>query len=675
MDHKVHIVDTCAQFDALVANAPAVVAADVETRGAGPALPGSALLGIALAFWAAPSLSLGNDRQIVALYVPFSEWSVEKQTLLPVGESGLLDRVSLFLSERELIGHNIEYDRQWINYFFKIISRWKADTRKMWHLADDTDAPHGFGLKVAQVKVLGWEESNDKALREVVEERGGKLSNGDHYLAPVDKLGFYAGLDGISTLLLFDHLTPFFDKFDYWGFLQWRQDFHPILTEATADGVEVDAPLLIEAKEELVVAKENAIRKIREVCKTEIEGIEKKWFEDDAGSFAQEHAKKRFLEGAKGARKRRVFNSNSPDQRAFLFHEVIGIPVVERSKKTGKPSTARPAIQRMSHPAAKVFIELSEIEAVRRLAQGYVDSLKERNGKYWIHFPYNTSATVSDRLGGFAPYALNMPFSEEKLMSAFKLPVGCIGVHADLSALEPCLIAAFSEDPTLMKVHRDGLGDVYLDLALSLFPDNVELKAAYNPMVPADEAVKKRFKKLRDVAKIIHLAVGYTGNYKTVWRNLQKAGMSVTESEAARLVNRYWETFWRVKEFEDRLKALHKRDGHIRNVMGRVLRIPKKFEKDTMNRFIQSGGHDCLVAWVKEIDRRRKDRPELGMKPVLPDIHDSTSWVVKEEFYAEAKQIFEESLQAVNVGLGLPVQLRAEVKPFRTFAGLKGDER
>jgi hypothetical protein len=63
------------------------------------------------------------------------------------------------------------------------------------------------------------------------------------------------------------------------------------------------------------------------------------------------------------------------------------------------------------------------------------------------------------------------------------------------------------------------------------------------------------------------------------------------------------------------------------------------------------------------------------MYPVLPDIHDFTGWAVKEEFYKEAETIYEDSLRELNQRLGLSVTIRAETKPFRTFAGLKGGER
>lgn len=663
MKHSTEIVTTVERWEQLVTNSPLKVVADVETFRKDPNLVDAKLLGVAIAFQV-------QDALPTAFYVPFWSYNAAASSWHPEGSPFLALRVAGFLSSKALIGHNTEYDRLWLDHFCKSETKWHADTRKMWHLADGKDSRHGFSLKTAQVELLGWGESNEVELEKAVEELGGRLSSGDHYLAPVDLLGRYASLDALSTLLVYKHLSPFFDANDYWGFLEWRQAYHPILTEATRGGVGVDAELLLDAKEQLSLDKENAFVRIGEVCKNEIEAIERRWAFQKAASLKREKNRTKYIADKSRWAK---FNPNSSHDRAELFHDYLAIPIVAKTPG-GRPKTDRSTIALFNHPSAEAFVRYSEAEAVFKLAKSYTESLQLLpNGEARIHFPYDTSATVSDRLGGFKPYALNMPFSEERLMSAFKIDPGFIGVHADLSALEPCLIAAFSQDPTLLKVHRDGLGDVYLDFALIAFPENVELRQLYNPNAPPEDAVKKHFKDIRNICKICHLAIGYTGTESTVFKSIQKAGFPITKPQAKALVAKYWTLFGKVQDLDFKLRRLHKRNGSIRNIAGRILKVPEEFEKDTMNRFIQSSGHDVLTMWVKEIDALRKLSPEIQMSPVLPDIHDSTSWQCKEEFYAKGVWIFEDALRRVNSRLGLAVRLRADVKPFRTFAGLKGD--
>src|SRR5271166_3335417 len=108
----------------------------------------------------------------------------------------------------QLVGHNFAYDKHWIDTTLYINTYWKACTRLMWHMASAPSGPRGYGLKDAQVEVLGWEKKGDIELQEQVEARGGKIKAGGHYLADISVLGKYACLDATSTALLYNHLTP-----------------------------------------------------------------------------------------------------------------------------------------------------------------------------------------------------------------------------------------------------------------------------------------------------------------------------------------------------------------------------------------------------------------------------------------------------------------------------------
>jgi DNA polymerase I-like protein with 3'-5' exonuclease and polymerase domains len=657
MNYQTEIVTSCSRFDLLVTNAPAEVVADVENRGEWPQSPVATLLGVAIAF--------RLNGEIAAFYVAFSEWDAGSQSLRPVGEVGLPDRVSTFLASRKLVGHNIEHDRQWLDACLGIKTEWVMDTRLAWQMSDHLDSRHGFGLKTAQVELLGWETDNEGPLTEAIKAAGGK-GKADIYLAPLGVLGRYSALDAVSTLLLKEKLTPFYDRFNYWEFLQRRMAYHPILTEATSIGTPVDVEVLLDAKEELDLRCSQLKKEIRNVCKMEVEELENQWAYSEAMTRKTEAGRTKYLDDPD---KWITFNPNSPHHRSELFHDTLGIPILERTP-TGRPKQDRATIASINHPVAKAFVEYSEVADTLEKANTYLSCLRLNNT---IHFPYDYAATVSGRLGGFKPYALNMPFSETKLMSAFKIPEGMIGIHADLSAIEPCLTGAFSGDPTLLKVHQEGLGDIYLDFGLDAFPDNLELKQAYNPLMPKHllGPVKKQFSELRDLCKILHLAVGYTGTAYTVAKNMRKKGHQITDAQTKQLVNRYWAKFEKIADFDFKLRKIYSRQGHVRNLFGRILQVPENYRKDTMNRFIQSGGHDVLVEWVMGINARRLP----GMYPILPDIHDSTSWAVNEGDFEKAKAIYEDSLREINSRLNLPVTIRAEIKPFRTFAGLKGNEQ
>jgi DNA polymerase I-like protein with 3'-5' exonuclease and polymerase domains len=192
----------------------------------------------------------------------------------------------------------------------------------------------------------------------------------------------------------------------------------------------------------------------------------------------------------------------------------------------------------------------------------------------------------------------------------------------------------------------------------------------YDTNKPPSTAQKEKFGKLRKVAKIIQLAVGYTGTKYTVAKNLTQAGFPTDLDVAGRMVRRYWQKFSKVETLSGQLKALAESRGYINGIYGRRLYIPKKQTKDALNRFAQFAGHAILREIVLEIERTKiKD-----MYAILPDIHDSTSWEVPADKYDQAVQIFETAIRRVNDNLNLPVQVRGEIKQFNTFFGLKNKE-
>jgi DNA polymerase-1 len=259
------------------------------------------------------------------------------------------------------------------------------------------------------------------------------------------------------------------------------------------------------------------------------------------------------------------------------------------------------------------------------------------------------------------------------VMSAFKVIPEYIGIHADLAAIEPCVLAHYSEDPGLLKVYREGKGDIYLDLALEIFPENIELKKEYDPNVEVKSQIKEKFKDVRAVCKIIHLAVSYTGTMVTVAKNLSKAGYPTSRGQAMSLVKRYWTKFKQVKAFDTRLQELYTERGHIRNLVGRIIQVPDIYKKDLMNRLIQSSAHDILRLWVTLIIR------EFEMNGViwrhwLPDLHDSTTFMVREDQAELAGKCYLMALQKVKHEVQLSVPLKCELKFNKTLAGIKGHE-
>lgn len=653
--------------------------ADVETYGTDP--KNGKLLGVALCL----------TDTMVPQYVALQWYDYKTSTwMLSPEYNAQVEMLKDLLTNHQLIGHNYAYDKSWLDNVLHINTSWRACTRLMWHIASAPSGPRPYGLKDAQVELLGWEKRGSDELNAQVKARGGQLKKGDHYLADKDLLGKYACSDALSTAQLYKHLSPFYDEHDYWWMLEKMVEYSWLLNWCTTEGIRVDIPALEKQAEILKDTKEAYGARFMELVAPEVTKLERIWKEDRATKYTIPAARERFLSSWEMQKK---FKVSSDKHKRELFYDVMKLPIVV-STEGGKGGTGVDAV--------KLAISTSGREDLSDLKEAYEESessetLLNSFVKPWLgilsngrlHPRFNPCGTVSYRLSGFKPYLLNAPFDEKDVMQCLQCDEGWEGVHADFNSVEPCVTAHYSQDPSLLKVFREGLGDVYLDLALTLFPENEDLKAYYNPMLPVTSEVKELLKGPRKIAKVIQLAVQYTGTKYTVSKNLTYGGLPTSLDEAGRLVEAYWKHFHRVAVMNEALFLKFAKQGYLRNAVGRVIRVPTHIDikkrdgtiwhkelpryKDLPNRFIQSSAHDLLSFWVLVIARKVREEG-LKAKPMLIDCHDSTSWQCPREETPRLQEIFREALTELNETVKMTVPVKIEMKTFNTMAGLKGDE-
>lgn len=638
------------------------VVLDVETYQTDP--KHGKLLGMALASTAVPEAPV--YLVINAYFNSLSEWT-------PCGLTQVdIIRLSQFLKTCSLVGHNYAYDKAWIDAFFDMDSYWKACTRLMWHMASAPSGPRGYGLKDAQQEILGWDKRGDLELVEEVKARGGDLKKGDHYLASLSTLGRYACYDAASTTLLYNKLSVFFDCHDYWWMLEKMVEYSWLLNECTEAGIRVDENLLEQQVQILGDTNKAYSARFIELASSYINSLERGWREDRAILYSDQAAKDRFLNDPS---KHKKFKPSSDKDKRELFYSAMSLPVVIQTEGK-KPSTSLEAIKAAVLKSGRTDLnELIEAYQEAESAETLLNSFAKpwtsvlRSGR--IHPRFNPCGTVSYRLSGFKPYLLNAPFDEKNLMSCMTCDEGWEGVHADFVSVEPAVTAHYSQDPNLLKVFKDGLGDVYLDLARTLYPDDEELQQGYDPKASITGEIKKRFERVRKVAKVIQLAVQYTGTKYTVHKNLSASGMAITMTQADDLVKKYWIHFSKVKRMNDSIFARYQKTNAIRNVVGRIIRVPNPGYKDLPNRFIQSSAHDLLSFWVLNIAKAIEARG-ITAKAVILDCHDSTTWQAPKDQVAALEQVFKDTLQELNDEIRMTVPVKIDMKRFTTLAGLKG---
>lgn len=629
-----------------------IIACDIETHP-------TCILGVSVA-------PLNKTNDVDAIYIPFKIYDKKTSTFSDYADKSLIASVGSWLGDYRLVGHNFTYDKTHLDKQYDIDTKWIADTRIMWHLASAPAGPRPYGLKDAQVELLGMEERGSVELKHNIKANGGKGDGSDMHLADLEVLAKYAALDAYSTIQLYGKLAPFFDTQDYWWMLDKMMQYSILLQRNTDSGVLVDVVGLEKAHNRLLRTKEAAKSRFYKELKNEIDSLEKDWADRRIAEYKRESNKAWY---ASHPEKWERFNLNSDAHKRELFFEKLGHTPTNFTDG-GKASVDGDSIKRLPGNFIQSYLKY---EKANTLSTNFSGPYLASCGDGRLHPGFNICGTVSYRLSGFKPYLLNAPFDEKAILKNLKCDEGYIGVHADLSAIEPTVTAHYSEDPSLLKVFRDGLGDIYLDLALELFKTDKELHYGYNPNIPITSEVKERFAKQRKVAKVIQLAVQYTGTKHTVSKNLTKEGIPTTVEQADEYVRAYWRKFDAVRKFNYQLREVNRKEGHLRNIIGRIIRVPDPEYKDLPNRFVQSSAHDILILWVLSIYGRCEEEG-IAIKPILLDCHDSTSNQVPKEQGERLRQIYASTLDALNKELGLCVKIKAESKFFTTLAGLKNEE-
>src|ERR1700677_545171 len=195
--------------------------ADVETYGTDP--KNGKLLGVALC---------GLDNP-VPVYYSLQQYDYKTSTWIKSPEyHSIKSHLKYILTQYALIGHNYVYDKLWIDDIFDVDSKWHACTRLMWHMASAPSGPRPYGLKDAQVEVLGWANRGNEELNDQIKARKG-TPGADIYLADNEVIARYAKKDAESTAGLYNHLKGFFDKHDYWWMLDKMMQYSLLLQHCT----------------------------------------------------------------------------------------------------------------------------------------------------------------------------------------------------------------------------------------------------------------------------------------------------------------------------------------------------------------------------------------------------------------------------------------------------------
>lgn len=339
------------------------------------------------------------------------------------------------------------------------------------------------------------------------------------------------------------------------------------------------------------------------------------------------------------------FNINSPKQLGVILFEKMGIPGGKKTK-TGY-STAADILEKLA-PEHEIIKNILEYRQLAKLKSTYADGLSaviEPDGR--IHSTFNQTITATGRISSTEPNLQNIPVRMElgRLIRKVFVPEdGFVFLDADYSQIELRVLAHMSGDEKLIQAYREAQ-DIHRLTASQVFH------------VPFDEVTPLQ----RRNAKAVNFGIVYGISSFGLSQDL-----SITRKEAAAYIEKYFETYPKIKGFLDGLVENAKEKGYVSTMLGRRRPIPelkssnfmqRSFgERVAMNSPIQGSAADIIKIAMNRVYERMKQEG-LESRLVL-QVHDELLIETKKEEIEIVSKILEEEMKgAAHLSVELEIDM------------------
>jgi len=505
------IISSVGQFDALVPEMMAGFSVDLETTSL--SVHDAQIVGVAISY-----------RSGHAVYLPLNDWVVSETNQLDLFGGGgsadgrfnlspLLSRLKPLLENRSVPKwtHNGKYE-------IEVLANYGI------HLVGIADDSMLAGFMLAPNERIGLKEMVSRWFNVTMTPFDALVGSGKSKRSLVDippeAVGAYAGADADYTRQLITTLRPFLQ--DSTALMLYRDIELPlqaVLADMERTGVRIDRPYLA------TLSRDYRFR--LQALETSIHDL--------AG---------------------RPFNISSPKQLGQVLFDDLQLPE-GRATKTGR-STDSEVLDGLvdHHPIAGLLLSYRKLE---KLLNTYVDALPglihPRTGN--VHTSFNQTGAVTGRMSSTNPNLQNIPIRDPDglaIRRAFipSAPNGRI-VSADYSQIELRLMAYLSGDEAMLDAFRRDM-DIHRSTASILFG------------VPESQVSKEQ----RYQAKAVNFGIIYGISSFGLARNI-----GVSRSDAKRIIDGYFQSFPKVKEFMDQTIVDARRDGCVWTEFGRVRPLPE----------------------------------------------------------------------------------------------------
>ncbi len=329
------------------------------------------------------------------------------------------------------------------------------------------------------------------------------------------------------------------------------------------------------------------------------------------------------------------FNIASPKQVGeVLFGEM---KIVEKPKKTktGQYVTSEEVLQQL-RTKSPIVGKILQHRGLKKLLGTYVDALPKlinpRTGH--IHTSFNQAVTATGRLSSSDPNLQNIPVRGEdgkEIRRCFIPEPGCLFFSADYSQIELRVMAHLSGDENMTEAFREG-HDIHAATAARIYKEPID-------SVSRDQRTK---------AKRANFGIIYG---ITVFGLAER--LEISRDEARQLIDGYFDTFPRVRDYMERAKEMAREHGYAETFFHRRRYLPditshnatvRNFaERNAINAPIQGSAADIIKIAMVRIHRRFAEEG-IRSKMIL-QVHDELNFSVLPEEKERVERIVLEEMQ------------------------------
>ncbi|MAG88117.1 DNA polymerase I [Zunongwangia profunda] len=342
------------------------------------------------------------------------------------------------------------------------------------------------------------------------------------------------------------------------------------------------------------------------------------------------------------------FKISSPKQLGIILFEKLALVKKPKKTKTGQYSTSEDVLSYLA-PEHDIIQHVLDYRGLVKLQNTYVDALPgqvEKTGR--VHTDYVQTIAATGRLSSNNPNLQNIPIRTERGRQVRKAFVprneDYVLLAADYSQIELRIIAALSEEETMIKAFKDG-EDIHASTASQVFN------------VPIEEVTREQ----RSNAKTVNFGIIY---------GVSAFGLSnqtsLSRAESKELIDTYYKTYPKLSNYIADQVAYAREHGYVSTILGRRRYLKDinsqnavvrgAAERNAVNAPIQGSAADIIK--IAMINIHKKLEEEKLQTKMLLQVHDELVFdVYKPELDQVKKLIKSEMENAYQLNVPLDVDL------------------